>query len=131
MCQSKIYYLDVHSPNILTLAAAEQTDEEGNDDHPTNHCQGDYQDLEVHYTKSDRVMQIVPEDRKLVFFSVFLYFTKKKEHFEQKTLPYLLFNFLSTLRFEISHRLQREDSSTPKSLKQGGSKYHSFPLLLQ
>lgn len=33
---------------VLTLAAAEQADQESNDDNPTDHCQGDYQRLEVH-----------------------------------------------------------------------------------
>lgn len=37
-----------HLPKVLTLAAAEQADQEGDDDYSTNHCQRDYQRLEVH-----------------------------------------------------------------------------------
>lgn len=37
-----------HSPKVLTLAAAEHTDQEGDNDNSAEHCQGDYQRLEVH-----------------------------------------------------------------------------------
>lgn len=37
-----------HSPKGLTLAAAEQADQEGDDNNPTNHGQADNQRLEVH-----------------------------------------------------------------------------------
>lgn len=48
-----------HLPDVLTLAAAEQTDQKGNDKNATNHWQGDYQDLEVHcrQNQSDNVIQ--------------------------------------------------------------------------
>lgn len=37
-----------HSPKVLTLAAAEQADQEGDDNNSTNHGQADNQCLEVH-----------------------------------------------------------------------------------
>lgn len=37
-----------HSPKVLTLAAAEQADQEGDDNNSTNHSQADNQCLEVH-----------------------------------------------------------------------------------
>lgn len=37
-----------HSPKVLTLAAAEQADQEGDDNNSTNHGQADNQRLEVH-----------------------------------------------------------------------------------
>lgn len=54
-----------HSPKVLTLAAAEQTDQEGDDENTSNHCQGDYQCLEVHYRqrRKHRVMQVVHSHR--------------------------------------------------------------------
>lgn len=48
--------LTAHSPKILTLAAAEQANQEGNDDNSTNHCEGDYQRLEVHCRCTQRDM---------------------------------------------------------------------------
>lgn len=40
--------LTVHSPKVFALAAAEHTDQEGDNDNSTEHRQGDYQRLEVH-----------------------------------------------------------------------------------
>lgn len=40
--------MTAHSPKVLTLAAAEQADQEGDDNNPTNHGQADNQHLEVH-----------------------------------------------------------------------------------
>lgn len=40
--------LEPFGSEVLTLAAAEQADQEGNDDNSTYHCQRDYQYLEVH-----------------------------------------------------------------------------------
>lgn len=48
--------LTAHSPKILTLAAAEQANQEGNDDNSTNHCEGDYQRLEIHCRCTQRDM---------------------------------------------------------------------------
>lgn len=42
----------MHSPKVFALAAAEHTDQEGNDDNSTEHPQGDYQRLEVHCTQT-------------------------------------------------------------------------------
>ena len=41
-------------PEVLALAAAEQADEEGDDDDSTDHRQGDYQGLEVHYRQRQK-----------------------------------------------------------------------------
>ena len=46
--------LSAHVPKILALAAAEQADQGGDDDDPTNHSQGDYQRLEVHCRQTQR-----------------------------------------------------------------------------
>ena len=53
--------LTEHSPKVLALAAAEQTDQEGNDENSTNHCQGDNQRLEVHCGKTHH--RVMPESR--------------------------------------------------------------------
>lgn len=44
--------LSAHLPKVLALAAAEQANQGGNDDNSTNHGQGDYQRLEVHYRRT-------------------------------------------------------------------------------
>lgn len=51
--------LKAHSPKVFTLAAAEHTDYQGDDDDSAEHCQGDYQRLEVHcrQTNEDQVTQ--------------------------------------------------------------------------
>lgn len=44
-----------HSPKNLTLAVAEQADQEGDDNNPTNHGQADNQRLEV-YCQTHKIM---------------------------------------------------------------------------
>lgn len=60
----------MHSPKVLTLAAAEHADQEGNNDNTTKHRQGDYQGLEVHCRQtqaiSGRVIQETGHNRCLV-----------------------------------------------------------------
>lgn len=42
-----------HSPKVLALATAEHADDEGDDDNAAEHCQGDYQRLEVHCSQTE------------------------------------------------------------------------------
>lgn len=50
----RITTVKAHSPKVFALAAAEHADDEGDNDHSTENCQGDYQRLEVHCRQTER-----------------------------------------------------------------------------